>query len=293
MARRPELRAAENTATCLNQFAEIIREADMTAPSRKGVLAAISAMKVELDQLERDVDPVRLPDAFFDPSEPRLIGHFVALALISQDRVRLNAIKPFYGAGVYAIYYTGPEATYAPISSTETPIYVGKADPPAGATSVVQQETKLYGRLNEHRKNIDKVAGIDLSDFECRALAVQSGYQAAAESHLINLFWPIWNNETRILFGLGKHGDSAATRANNKSPWDTVHPGRTWAAGNREAKSKADILAEAAEHFQKTRIFATTEDVFAAFAKGIRQADRIGAQEEEEPEAEPPEVEYD
>lgn len=281
MARRPEIQRADETVDSLDKFADAIRDAEMTGPSRKKVLAAIAEMKDSLEQLERDVDPVRLPDAFFDPAEPRLIGHFVALALISQDRVPLNAMEPFYGAGVYAIYYKGPEDIYEPISGTETPIYVGKADPPVGATSVVQQETKLYGRLNEHRKNIDKVAGIDLADFECRALAVQSGYQAAAESHLINLFWPIWNNETKILFGLGKHGDAATTRANNKSPWDTIHPGRTWAAGNPEAKSTEDILSEVAVHFRTTRIFSTTEDVFGAFAEGIRRADRIDADPED------------
>lgn len=282
MARRPELQTADEIASRLDRFAEVIRTAEMTGNSRKKVLAAISEMKDGLIQLERDVDPIRLPDAFFDPAEPRLVGHFVALALISQDRMRLDAIEPFYGAGVYAIYYTGRAKLYEPISGTETPIYVGKADPPVGATSVLQQQTKLYGRLNEHRKNIDKVAGIELADFECRALAVQSGYQAAAESHLINLFWPIWNNETRILFGLGKHGDAATTRANNKSPWDTIHPGRAWAAGNPEAKSKDAIVAEVAEHFRNSRIFRATENVFAAFAEGIRRADRIEVSEEED-----------
>ncbi len=122
MARRPELRTAAETTAHLEEFVELIRKAEMTGPSRKGVLTAIAAIKDRLEQLERDVDPVRLPDAFFDPAEPRLIGHFVALALISQDRVRLDAIQPFYGAGVYAIYYTGPEDIYAPISGTETPI---------------------------------------------------------------------------------------------------------------------------------------------------------------------------
>jgi hypothetical protein len=277
MARRPELAKADETAEALEQFAEAIRDAEMTAPSRKKVLEAISEMKDALHVLERNIDPIRLPDAFFDPSEPRLIGHFVALALISQERYPLGEIAPSYGSGVYAIYYNGPSDIYAPISQTETPIYVGKADPPTGAKSVIEQGTKLFGRLNEHRKNIDKVAGIDLADFECRALAVQSGYQAAAENHLIRLFMPIWNNETRILFGLGKHGDAATTRANNKSPWDTIHPGRAWADGNPEAKSVDDILADVARHFAATPIFTETGDVFKAFAEGIRQADRIDA----------------
>ncbi|WP_432637441.1 Eco29kI family restriction endonuclease, partial [Albidovulum sp.] len=162
MVRRPELQKADETAAALEQFADIVRDAEMTAPSRKRVLAAIAEMKDALRILERNIDPIRLPDAFFDPSEPRLIGHFVALALLSQERYPLGAITPFYGAGVYAIYYKGPSDIYAPISGTETPIYVGKVDPPTGAKSVIEQETKLFGRLNEHRKNIEKVHGIDL-----------------------------------------------------------------------------------------------------------------------------------
>ncbi|WP_237059706.1 Eco29kI family restriction endonuclease [Loktanella sp. M215] len=259
----------------MSEFAKVIRSADMNDYLKKKILDAIGEMKFGLEQLERDVDAIRMPNSFFDPSEPRLIGHFVALALISQERVRLSAIEPTYGSGVYAIYYTGNEEIYASISATETPIYVGKADPPVGAKSIVEQETRLYRRLNEHRKSIDKVSGIDVADFECRALAVQSGYQTAAESYLIDLFRPIWNNETRILFGLGKHGDAATTRANNKSPWDTIHPGRTWAMGNREARGTEDILLEVARHFRLTKVFQSSEDVFSAFAEGIRMADRL------------------
>ena len=275
MARRPELCSADETAALLDQFVALVRDAEMTDPSRRKVLAAITAMRENLDRLERDVDPVTLPDAFFDPSEPRLIGYFVALALISQDRRRLHEIKPFYGAGVYAIYYTGPNPVYRAISNSETPIYVGKADPPIGAATLLEQETKLYGRLNEHRRNIARVAGIDLHDFEYRALAVQSGYQAAAENHLINLFRPVWNNETKILFGIGKHGDSASTRANRRSPWDTMHPGRSWAEDNEAGKSVDEITQEVARHFAATTVFDETRDVFAAFADGIRREDRV------------------
>ncbi|WP_119165860.1 Eco29kI family restriction endonuclease [Algihabitans albus] len=277
MTRRPELQKADETAATLEQFAELVRGVEMTPPSRRKVLIAISEMKDSLSVLERKIDPIRLPDAFFDPSEPRLIGHFVALALISQERFPLGSITSFYGSGVYAIYYNGPSDIYAPISKTETPIYVGKADPPTGAKTIIEQETKLFGRLNEHRKNIEKVSGIELQDFECRALAVQSGYQTAAENHLIRLFWPIWNNETKILFGIGKHGDAATTRANNRSPWDTVHPGRAWAFENSEGKSAEDIHAEVAAHFQTKPIFRTIEDIFGAFVEGIRRADRLTA----------------
>lgn len=282
MARRPELRKADQTSAKIEELRESVVAADMTQHSRKTLLTAIANMRDELENLTREIDPVRLPEAFFDPTEPRLIGHFVALALIAQDRKPLAELGKFYGAGVYAIYYNGPSPLYAPISGSETPIYVGKADPAANAKTVVEQGTKLADRLNEHRRNIEKVDGIEINDFECRALAVQSGYQAAAEAHLIRLFTPIWNNETRILFGIGKHGDASTTRANNKSPWDTVHPGRAWAEGNPEAKSADAIRDEVAAHFGKTQIFRSTEDVFAAFAAGIRRADRLDADPEDE-----------
>ncbi len=282
MARRPEVLKAEEAVAAIEELRKTLADATYTGPSRKKVLAAIDEMKDRLEVVSREVDPVRLPDAFFDPSEPRLIGHFVALALISQDRRPLSDLPKFYGSGVYAIYYTGPSDLYAPITGTETPIYVGKADPPAHAKTVIEQEMKLYGRLDEHRKSIEKVDDIDVADFECRALAVQSGYQAAAEAHLIRLFQPIWNNETRILFGIGKHGDAATTRANNKSPWDTVHPGRAWAADNEEKRTSEEIRADVRAHFKGAQIFATTEAVFSAFAASIRRADRIDAEPEDQ-----------
>jgi hypothetical protein len=283
MTRRPEIRKTEEVVAAVKELRQTLTDATFTPPSRKTVLSKIEELRDELESISRSVDPVQLPDAFFDPSEPRLIGYFVALALISQDRRPLGGLPKFYGSGVYAIYYTGDHDLYAPISRTETPIYVGKADPPANATTVIQQEMKLHGRLDEHRKSITKVQGIEIKDFECRALAVQSGYQAAAEAHLIKLFRPIWNNETRILFGIGKHGDAATTRANNKSPWDTVHPGRAWAADNEEKKTADEIRAGVAVHFANSHIYETTEAVFGAFADGIRRADRIDADPEADP----------
>ena len=38
--------------------------------------------------------------------------------------------------------------------------------------------------------------------------SVQSHWQGAAEGYLINLFRPVWNNETDVCYGLGKHGDA-------------------------------------------------------------------------------------
>ncbi len=275
MAKDRTLALVGQITDAINQIKSEATGSELTPHRRRKLLDAIATMRTEVEGLERAVDEVTLPDAFFDPTDPKLIGHFVALALIAQDRRPMATLGRFYGSGVYAIYYSGAAPIYAPISGSETPIYVGKADPGSNAKTLVEQGTKLADRLGEHRKNIIRVTGIDVDDFDYRALAVQSGYQAAAESHLIRLFQPIWNNETRILFGLGKHGDSSTTRANNKSPWDTIHPGRIWAVGNPEAKTGLEIEAEVAGHFSRSRIFPDTAGVFAAFVEGIRSADRI------------------
>src|SRR5690606_35953887 len=112
---------------------------------------------------------------FFDPADPRLFGTFAAVALIGQDRVPLVDIAntKFYGSGIYAIYYNGDMSLYSPISRTETPIYVGKADPGSGsAKSPKEQGTTLAGRLDEHRKNVNRAENLSISDFECRHLVV-------------------------------------------------------------------------------------------------------------------------
>ena len=147
---------------------------------------------------------------------------------MAQPRVPLADVGIFYGAGVYAIYYQGLHEIYRPISGKEVPIYIGKADPDSAlARTPIEQKTKLAGRLKEHCRSIAKAATtLDINDFDCRYLVVQSGWEKPAESFLINFFTPVWNIETNICYGLGKHGDDALTRANKRSPWDTLHPGR-------------------------------------------------------------------
>jgi hypothetical protein len=228
----------------------------------------------ELDGAVRRLDPIALPSAVFDPSNPKVIGRFTALALVAQQRQPLSAIGRFYGSGVYAIYYRGRFAPYAPISGTETPIYVGQAAPGLqGAHTARDQGPRLSARLNDHRKNIAKAeTTLDLVDFEARLLVVQSGWETAAEDYLIHLFSPIWNSETKILYGLGKHGDDAITRANRRSPWDTLRPGRKWAAASIEnARSVDQIMVDLAEHFARTPPYPDSERLLSAFFAELRQ----------------------
>ena len=241
--------------------------------SPRGVKRVRHTLTEAYEQLRRvteDLDPIQQPDLVFDPSNPNVIGRLVAIAMIAQPRTPLARVGRFYGSGVYALYYSGDFEAYAAITGREHPIYVGKADPiDPTARTAMDQGARLSGRLSEHRKNIAKATTtLRLDDFECRALVVQSGWQTSTEDYLIHLFKPIWNNEVDICYGFGKHGDNPKTRANLRSPWDTLHPGRDWAHSDpnmMDARSRERIVIDIAEHCAMNPLFATTDAILRRF----------------------------
>lgn len=260
-------------------FERLVVETDkpnLSHAARRKLEKEIRLVVGDLSQFLNELDPIRQPSAVFDPSNPKIVGRFVSLALVAQQRHPLSEIERSYGSGVYAIYYKGDYALYRPISGTETPIYVGQAAPAINnARTPMEQGDQLCSRLTEHRKNISKATDtLDIADFEFRSLVVQSGWETAAEDYLIHLFQPIWNKETKILYGLGKHGDSAKTRANKRSPWDTLHQGRNWAVDEilSDAKSPEQIASELSTHFAKHPVFAKLDDVLSSFIEELRQA---------------------
>ncbi|MBM0274510.1 Eco29kI family restriction endonuclease [Micromonospora tarensis] len=263
----------------VKQLAALVDELESVAPpsrtaSRNLLRKALTDEVGRLEQAVSRLDPTLRPSSLFDPSAPSTTGRIVALTTIAQRRHPLVSLQPFYGAGVYALYYTGPFDAYSQLSGTEQPIYIGKADPrDAAAKDAVSQGTTVFDRLNEHRRNIARATStLREEDFECRFLIVQTGYQRAAEMFLINFFKPIWNNEMRICYGLGKHGDSATTRANKRSPWDTLHPGRQWAIALLEDQKPEDqVRREIAEHLSRVPPYQTRDAVLAAFLSDLGQ----------------------
>jgi hypothetical protein len=274
-------RRVTNTARIVADLHEtldrLITEIDrpsLTAPARRSLESEIRKVIDELGKFLNELDPIRQPTSVFDPGNPKIVGRFISLALVAQPRHPLSKIDRFYGSGVYALYYKGGFPLYAALSGSETPIYVGQAAPAINnARLPMEQGDRLCRRLEDHRKNIGRAATtLDIADFEFRSLVVQSGWETAAEDYLIHLFRPIWNSEINILYGLGKHGDSAETRGNKRSPWDTLHPGRKWASDTKEdAKTPERIAEEVAAHFVEHPIFKDLESVLASFIEELRQ----------------------
>lgn len=222
---------------------------DPPAAVVRRIREGLAAHAVAVEAARSATDPISMPRATFDPADPKTVGRMVSIALLAQPLVPLSAVRAAYGSGVYAIYYLGDHPLYAGISGTETPIYVGKADPANGdASTTREQGAKLTARLLEHAGTIATAEGyssqlpsqlspIRLADFQCRRLVCATNAQLVAERHLIRVFWPIWNSDTKACWGMSKHGDAATTRANKRSPWDVVHPGRVWALDDRLADS--------------------------------------------------------
>ena len=245
--------------------------------TNKNIESKINNLSKQLEQVSKQINPVHCPELVFDPCDSKNIQYFSIFALLSQTIIPLNSINPFCGSGIYAIYYKGNYSLYNKISNTETPIYIGKSSPLSiSLNSNDKKNFYLMKRLEEHKKNISKAEStLNINDFYCRWILVKSGWESILESYMINFFNPIWNKETKLIFGFGKHGDSTKTRLNKRSPWDTLHPSREWASDTKlkDKKTISQIENEVNQHFKITPIFKNKEDILNIFYTQLNQSE--------------------
>lgn len=212
------------------------------------LLKRIRFLGDRLHEIADEIDPVHQPSAIMHLFSPATIGRLIGRELSGTEPRPLEFVEPFYGTGVYALYYSGTFLAYRPISKTKCPIYVGTADPKlSNAKTPREQGQGLFSRLAKHRKNIQNAGdSLRITDFQYRYLVTETGWQATAEEFLIGLYRPVWNKESKVCSGFGKHGDLARKEL---SKWDILHAGRKWAerqsslrGGTRESVA-ADIDA--------------------------------------------------
>lgn len=188
----------------------------------------------------------------YNPLDKKNLGISVADALLARPVVPLPPPDKFMGAGIYAIYYMGKFAPYEKVSKGNRddrfamPIYVGKAVP-AGARKGgfgfdADPGTVLHRRLAEHAESITQAGNLDLADFQCRYLVVDDIWIPLGESLLIEMFSPVWN---KVVDGFGNHDPGSGRYEQQRSPWDMLHPGRSWAMKCKSnARSEKDIVHE-------------------------------------------------
>jgi hypothetical protein len=183
----------------------------------------------------------------FDPLRLDILSQNLREALDARPRSRFPPAERFVGAGLYALYYTGPLDLYADLRGSDIPIYVGKAE--AGNSSFGdppdEQSPKLYDRIREHVRSIREVANgggnLALDNFEVRYLLLDDVWIVLGERALLRAHVPVLWNTVMLGFGANPSG----TRRNNaRSVWDTVHAGRSRAGDIcHSTLTRAEMLA--------------------------------------------------
>ncbi|MEN6472729.1 MAG: Eco29kI family restriction endonuclease [Syntrophaceae bacterium] len=208
----------------------------------------------------------------FNPLDKTNLGESVAKAVLQQPVGLLPPEESFIGAGVYTIYYEGDFSLYKDVSEQNRndlyrwPIYVGKAVP-AGARKGgyglgADPGLALFKRLTEHAASIELAEDLSLKDFRCRFLVVDDIWIPLAESLLIEMFSPLWNQK---IDGFGNHDPGSGRYNQQRSPWDTIHPGRSWAAKLQPASVDEFMVRENVVKYiaqTKIKILSQQEDKF-------------------------------
>jgi hypothetical protein len=110
---------------------------------------------------------------------------------------------------------------------------------------------KLHERLRQHHNSLKAVTNLDERDFRCRYLVVDDIWIPLAERLLIGHYRPLWNGVVDG-FGIhdpgGKPGGTTGRAGQQKSAWDTLHPGRGFAKGRPPRISAATVRTLIASH---------------------------------------------
>jgi len=168
----------------------------------------------------------------FDPLAKTSLALSILHRMLDKPATPFASLPDFLGAGIYAIYYSGPFAAYTPLrvanaTTAQIPIYIGKADSPGGRQGVLTgtgaASKKLCSRIKEHRRSVIEASNLDVADFSVRWLVVDDIWIPLGESALIGSYQPLWNT---LVDGFGNHDPGNGRISGVRSRWDTLHPGR-------------------------------------------------------------------
>lgn len=196
----------------------------------------------------------------FNPLDMNNLAESIVSHIEQMEAVSLDAIPAFRGAGLYAIYYRGSHEAYRRLAAANAdacryPIYVGKAVPKGGRRGLASLEhtssTALSSRLRQHASSVRAAENLDIAHFAARWLVVEDIWIALGESAMIRRYRPVWN---AVLDGFGNHDPGKGRISGRRSAWDTLHPGRTWAANYPERDDTAAQIAQDVRQYIHDRI---------------------------------------
>jgi hypothetical protein len=175
-------------------------------------------------------------EQLFDPASPEERDKLEKRMIEALENCPGHTLPPqtsFRGVGVYTLYYHGNFALYSALAKRNTgghfmvPIYAGKANLKGSRTarSSTTRQAPLYNRLREHAESIEQTQNLSLEDFKCKYLVLNQIWVTLGEQVLIRKYSPLWNT---VIEGFGIHHPGSGRARQQRSQWDTLHPGRKW-----------------------------------------------------------------
>jgi hypothetical protein len=208
----------------------------------------------------------------YNPLDKTNLARGIEREVLSQPWNSLQTIPAITGAGVYVLRYLG---SFYPYLAKQPIIYIGKISPKGSRKGPAPSNT-LEPRLRQHKESIVQAHNLAITDFHCQFLEIDDLWIAISEALLIERFRPIWNH---VIEGFGNR-DPGLRRAQYKSAWDSIHPGRAFAAklpANPVLRPAAILQAAAQHHGRLHRLTAIPSVALAA--TGNAEAHGIALQE--------------
>lgn len=207
----------------------------------------------------------------FNPLEKSVLGASIAEVLLTTPVYPLSQAFPLRGPGVYAIYYSGKRfAPYRPLTKQNSggkvnwPIYVGQALPSGGRRGIetASDDPALRNRLMKHGRSIAAATSdFSIDDFSYRALVMDDAFIRLAETSLLVLYKPIWNN---YVDGFGNNAQGSGRDASKRSRWDTLHGGRSQAVIHADrGETRDQLMAEITQELASTNYDVPTRLIHA------------------------------
>lgn len=194
----------------------------------------------------------------FNPLDEVNLAIAVKNALESCEPVRMDQLKKFTGAGLYAIYYKGEFEAYEMLSAQNAdelivPIYTGRAVPEGSRKGAVADftaasgGTKIFSRLGQHRTSIEGATNLNITHFWTRYLVTKRLWIPMGEAMMISEYAPLWNTTVE---GFGVNAQGAGRVEGRLSAWDTLHPGRN-RVGKRYTHTQEQLINAVEEQLRQ------------------------------------------
>lgn len=184
----------------------------------------------------------------FDPLDIDNLMLSVARTLMSEPLYYFDDLPEFGGGGLLAVYYDGGFEPYAPISGTDTPLYVGGAALSRAGVSGRRTDSRvLFQRLRRHGKSLMEIVGHEfgLRDFRCRFLVVDDIWIAPTQQLLVTMHRPLWNT---VLTGFGANEQGSTARMSRPSRWSELHSQRSTTTDRPRLMNRDQLLERVRAH---------------------------------------------